>query len=105
MPFTPLISRVTLLARPTSVWIRMNALTTSTSSIRVSGHRTSRPRPGANRRPPERSGHAPQDPDEQRAALAKRMAQSGVGEPEPLVEAGRAVVGLGHAEHHRPRAP
>src|SRR6266540_6012071 len=32
MPFTPLISRVTLLARPTSVWIRMNALTTSTSS-------------------------------------------------------------------------
>src|SRR5262245_56060080 len=58
MPFTPLISRVTLLARPTSVWIRMNALTTSTSSIPASPHRTSRPGPGANRAIRARAGRS-----------------------------------------------
>src|SRR5262245_13352050 len=106
MPFTPLISRVTLLARPTSVWIRMNALTTSASLDQGLG--ASYVKAPTGREPAsasERSGHAPKDPDGQRAALAKRMAQSGVRESQPLVEAGRAVVGLGHAEHHRRRAP
>src|SRR5262245_61016475 len=106
MPFTPLISRVTLLARPTSVWIRMNALTTSTSLDQGLGASYVKARTG--REPASASagsGLAPQDADGERAPVAERVAQARVGEPEPLVQAGRAVVGLGDPEHHRPRAP
>src|SRR5919201_6093830 len=106
MPFTPLISRVTLLALPTSVWIRMNALTTSASLDQGLGasyvKAPTRREPGVHvrgiRARAEGSGPTEGCPREADGAV-------GCPKSQPLVEAGRAVVGLGHPEDHRAGAP
>src|SRR4029453_7515239 len=74
MPLTPPISRVTLLARPTSVWIRMNALTTSTSS---SGSR------GIVRQPRTRREPTPHGLAEDGFAGPGGMGQGGRGQRDP----------------------